>query len=92
VADWPSAALLCIYHVWLKINGYKNWDGTPKKTSRAGYIQQILAAVSRSESDEFASSRTATPLGIGHVRAKNGEFIWSERVGPPAFSPPRNSF
>lgn len=21
---------LCLYDVWLKINGYKNWDGTPK--------------------------------------------------------------
>jgi hypothetical protein len=25
-----TAALLCIYDVWLKINGYKNWDGSPK--------------------------------------------------------------
>ncbi len=25
-----SAALLCIYDVWLKFNGYKNWDGSPK--------------------------------------------------------------
>ena len=25
-----TAAILCIYDVWLKINGYKNWDGTPK--------------------------------------------------------------
>lgn len=24
------AALLCTYDVWLKINGVKNWDGTPK--------------------------------------------------------------
>jgi hypothetical protein len=23
------AAALCIYDVWLKINGLKNWDGTP---------------------------------------------------------------
>jgi hypothetical protein len=25
-----TAALLCIYDVWLKFNGYKNWDGSPK--------------------------------------------------------------
>ena len=25
-----TAALLCIYDIWLKFNGYKNWDGTPK--------------------------------------------------------------
>ena len=25
-----TAALLCIYDVWLKANGYKNWDGSPK--------------------------------------------------------------
>jgi hypothetical protein len=25
-----TTALLCIYDVWLKINGYKNWDGSPK--------------------------------------------------------------
>jgi len=25
-----TAALLCLYDVWLKINGYKNWDGSPK--------------------------------------------------------------
>jgi len=25
-----SAGLLCIYDVWLKINGFKNWDGSPK--------------------------------------------------------------
>jgi hypothetical protein len=24
------AAALCIYDVWLKINGIKNWDGSPK--------------------------------------------------------------
>jgi hypothetical protein len=21
---------LCLYDIWLKINGFKNWDGTPK--------------------------------------------------------------
>ena len=25
-----SAAILCVYDIWLKINGFKNWDGTPK--------------------------------------------------------------
>ena len=25
-----TAALLCIYDIWLKFNGYENWDGTPK--------------------------------------------------------------
>ena len=25
-----TAGVLCIYDIWLKINGYKNWDGTPK--------------------------------------------------------------
>ena len=25
-----TAGVLCIYDMWLKINGYKNWDGTPK--------------------------------------------------------------
>jgi hypothetical protein len=24
------AAFLCLYDIWLKINGFKNWDGTPK--------------------------------------------------------------
>jgi len=24
------AAALCLYDIWLKINGYKNWDGSPK--------------------------------------------------------------
>jgi hypothetical protein len=23
-------AAICLYDVWLKFNGYKNWDGTPK--------------------------------------------------------------
>ncbi len=23
-------AALCLYDVWLKFNGYKNWDGSPK--------------------------------------------------------------
>jgi H+/gluconate symporter-like permease len=23
-------AVICLYDIWLKINGYKNWDGTPK--------------------------------------------------------------
>jgi hypothetical protein len=23
-------AALCLYDIWLKINGMKNWDGTPK--------------------------------------------------------------
>jgi len=23
-------AALCVYDIWLKINGFKNWDGTPK--------------------------------------------------------------
>ncbi|MFY9693769.1 MAG: hypothetical protein WA776_20290 [Xanthobacteraceae bacterium] len=25
-----TAALLCIYDVWLKVNGYKNWDGSQR--------------------------------------------------------------
>jgi len=25
-----TAGLLCLYDVWLKINGVKNWDGSPK--------------------------------------------------------------
>ena len=25
------AAMLCAYDLYLKINGLKNWDGTPKK-------------------------------------------------------------
>jgi hypothetical protein len=25
-----TAAILCFYDIWLKINGFKNWDGTPK--------------------------------------------------------------
>jgi hypothetical protein len=25
-----AAGLLVIYDLWLKFNGYKNWDGTPK--------------------------------------------------------------
>lgn len=25
-----TAAVLCAYDVWLKFEGYKNWDGTPK--------------------------------------------------------------
>jgi hypothetical protein len=25
-----TAGLLCIYDIWLKINGLKNWDGSPK--------------------------------------------------------------
>lgn len=25
-----TAAVLCAYDIWLKIKGYKNWDGTPK--------------------------------------------------------------
>ena len=25
-----TAALLCIYDVWLKVNGLKNWDGSAK--------------------------------------------------------------
>ncbi|MCK9916351.1 hypothetical protein MXD81_45080 [Microbacteriaceae bacterium K1510] len=25
------AAVLCVYDLYLKINGLKNWDGTPKK-------------------------------------------------------------
>ena len=25
-----TAGLLCIYDIWLKFNGYKNWDGSPK--------------------------------------------------------------
>jgi hypothetical protein len=25
-----AAALLCLYDIWLKISGLKNWDGTPK--------------------------------------------------------------
>jgi hypothetical protein len=25
-----TAAVLCAYDIWLKIEGYKNWDGTPK--------------------------------------------------------------
>ena len=25
-----TAALLCIYDIWLKVNGYKNWDGSAK--------------------------------------------------------------
>ena len=25
-----TAALLCAYDIWLKINGFKNWDGSPK--------------------------------------------------------------
>lgn len=25
-----TAALLCGYDIWLKINGLKNWDGSPK--------------------------------------------------------------
>jgi H+/gluconate symporter-like permease len=24
------AAVLCIYDFWLKVNGFKNWDGSPK--------------------------------------------------------------
>lgn len=23
-------AALCLYDIWLKMNGFKNWDGTPK--------------------------------------------------------------
>jgi len=23
-------AAICVYDIWLKFNGYKNWDGTPK--------------------------------------------------------------
>lgn len=25
------AAVLCVYDLYLKVNGLKNWDGTPKK-------------------------------------------------------------
>jgi len=24
------AAAMCAYDIWLKIHGFKNWDGTPK--------------------------------------------------------------
>lgn len=26
-------AAICVYDIWLKFNGYKNWDGTPKSWS-----------------------------------------------------------
>jgi hypothetical protein len=26
-----TAGVLCLYDLWLKINGAKNWDGTAKK-------------------------------------------------------------
>ena len=25
-----TAGLICIYDIWLKMNGLKNWDGSPK--------------------------------------------------------------
>jgi len=49
-----AAAALCVYDIWLKLNGFKNWDGSPKTA------QSLTVSSSKSQQTKSISSRMKT--------------------------------